>query len=361
MAEDKQGIAQDAKVRFARLRQRYPLFDHVIRMNEHYTKVEGNVLAGAVTYFGFLSFFPILALAFAVIGYVSIAYPNARDSLTTAIEQVLPGIVSTSGKSGTISLGDIENSKNTAGIIGFAGVLYSGLGWLSGLRTALQDVFQIPRSREYNFLVGKAVDLAALATIGAVMIVSVGVSGVVEGLTGKILDFLGMNNLAVGTPLVWLVGIVLGLAASTTLFYVMYKLLANPDLPSKPLWQGALLGALAFELLKLIVVNVLGKVGGSPVASLAIAVTLVVWINYFSRLVLYGAAWAMTARDSAAAIARRSAKSEVAVVAADLAPVNARIPVAEANSSAAARFDAGSAIVGAAAGAVAAVVLSRRE
>lgn len=45
-------------------------------------------------------------------------------------------------------------------------------------------------------------------------------------------------------------------------------------------------------------VNVLGGVGGSPFAPLAIAITLVVWINYFSRLVLYGAAWAFTTVDT---------------------------------------------------------------
>jgi membrane protein len=357
---DIQSVTKEAKGRVARLRRRYPFLDHLVRMYQHYTKVEGNVLAGAVTFFGFLSFFPILALAFAVVGYVSIAYPDARDSLSTAIQQVLPGIVSSSGKTGTISLQDIEDAKAAAGVIGFLGVLYSGLGWLSGLRTALQDTFEIPRSRKQNFVLGKLVDLAVLVILGLVMILSVGISGVVKGLADAIIDALGMDGLAVGPALVWLVGIVLGLAVSALLFSVMYKLLADPDLPPKPIWQGALFGAVAFELLKLIVVNVLGGVGGSAFAPLAIAITLVVWINYCSRLVLFGAAWAMTSRHSAAAIARRSVASEAAVAAAALAPVNARFLIGE-NGRPARRFDTGSAIVGAAAGAVVAFVLSRRE
>ncbi len=361
MADDQQSRTEEAKERFARLRRRYPFIDHVLRMNAHYGMVEGNRLAGAVTYFGFLSFFPILALSFAVVGYVSVAYPDARDSLRTAIEQVFPGIVSSSGAAGTISLKDIESAKAAAGIIGFIGVLYSGLGWLSGLRDALEDTFLIPRSRQPNFIVGKATDLMTLAAIGAVMIVSVGISGVVKGLADKILSWLGLADLAIGKPLIWAIGILLGLAASTVLFWVMYKLLAQPGLPSRPLWQGALFGAIAFELLKLLVVNVIGGVGGSAFAPLAIAITLVVWINYCSRLVLYGASWGMTSRLSETSLARRSTASEATVAAADLAPANARIPVSESSGDPAGRFDPGSAIVGAAAGAVAAIVLARRD
>ena len=36
--------------------------------SEHYGDVKGSLQAGAVTYFAFLSFFPILALAFFVVG-----------------------------------------------------------------------------------------------------------------------------------------------------------------------------------------------------------------------------------------------------------------------------------------------------
>ena len=349
------------KQRLAALRRRFPFLDHVLLMHEHYGKVQGNQLAGAVTYFGFLSFFPILALAFSVVGFIAVAYPDARDSLVTAIEQLFPGIISSNGEPGTISVSDIESAKTAAGIIGFVTLLYAGLGWLSGLRTALEDVFGVPRSSQPNFVMGKLTDLMVLAVIGTVMILSVGISGTVTGLADKILSAIGLSDVWIGSPLLWTLGFLLGLAASTLLFWVMFRLLANPDLPSRPLWQGAFFGAIAFELLKLLVVNVIGVLGGSPFAPLALAITLIVWINYCSRLVIYGASFAMTSGLSSAALAaRRSTASEAAVVEADLAPVNARIAVRETGESTG-RFDAGSAIVGAAAGAVAAIVLSRRE
>ena len=60
----------------------------MVRTQQHYSAVKGNLQAGAVTYFAFLSFFPILALAFAVIGYVSRIYPDAQQNLVDAIESV---------------------------------------------------------------------------------------------------------------------------------------------------------------------------------------------------------------------------------------------------------------------------------
>ena len=74
-------IVTSAKERFARLRERRPFVDHLARMVQHYGTVNGNGLAAAVTYFAFLSFFPILALAFAIFGQVAKVYSGAEDTL----------------------------------------------------------------------------------------------------------------------------------------------------------------------------------------------------------------------------------------------------------------------------------------
>src|SRR5687768_18418387 len=86
-------LVSAAKDRVALVRERRPFVDHLVRMVEHYGNVNGSALAAAVTYFAFLSFFPILALSFAVIGLVSKAYPNADEDLVTAINGVLPNII----------------------------------------------------------------------------------------------------------------------------------------------------------------------------------------------------------------------------------------------------------------------------
>ena len=76
--------------RLAREREKRPAADHILRTQEHYSETKASQWAGAVTYFGFLSVFPVLAIAFFVVGYVSRIFPNADDSLVTAIESIRP-------------------------------------------------------------------------------------------------------------------------------------------------------------------------------------------------------------------------------------------------------------------------------
>jgi membrane protein len=372
MADDNPGVVGRVKGLIAALRRRSRMVDHVFDMVAHYGNVQGSVLAGAVTYFGFLSFFPLLALAFAVVGYVARWFPNAENSLVTAIQQVFPGIVTVNGAHNTISMRQIKDASNIAGLVGFVAILYSGLGWISGLRQGLQVAFQVPPSQKYNFIKGKGIDLVVMALVGFVLLLSVGISGTLQGLAGKLISAFGLSGSWVGAPLVWTLGVLLGLASSTLLFFVIYRLLGDPDLSRQPLLRGALLGATGFEVLKLLVVYVLGALGGSSFAPLAIAATLMVWINYFSRLVMYGASWAMTAEHSATELAvlaaRRLATEEAAKLGQDGAkrpmPVGAKPADAVTGlpeASLVRRFDLGSAIAGATAAAIAVVLFWRQD
>jgi membrane protein len=277
------------KQRVAEARERRPLLDQVVRTVEHYGNVKGNIQAGAVTYFAFISFFPILALAFAIIGFVARVYDGAESDLVDAVNSVLPGLVGED--EGEISLGDIRDSAPGILSVGIVVVLYSGLGWLSSMRDALIVMFELPPREQPNFVIGKVRDLIALALLGMVLIVSVGVSGVVRGLSEQILDWVGL-----GPELGWLLGliaVVIGLAANAVLFFALFKVLAEPDLPRRALWSGAILGAVGFEVLKQISQLLLQSTANSPAfQEFGIALILVVWIYYFSRVVMYAASWA---------------------------------------------------------------------
>lgn len=70
-------------------RVRRPSVDHWIRTVQRYQLQSGDRLAGAVTYFAFLSFFPLIALAYALLGYVLSNDQSATEALNKAVaEQV---------------------------------------------------------------------------------------------------------------------------------------------------------------------------------------------------------------------------------------------------------------------------------
>ena len=262
-----------------------------VRMQKHYSATKASQQAGAVTYFGFLSVFPVLALAFFVVGWVSKVFPDAQDTLVTAIGQMFPGIIGTGDNQ--IQLDDIEHAAGTVGAIGLVGVLYSGLGWLSALRDALITVFELPAPEQPGLVKGKLRDLVTLAIIGVVLLVAVACTGIVSGFSGDLLGWAGLS-----AQLGWLVQllmVVLGLLANAVLFFAMFRLLAAPDLPGRALWSGALLGAVGFEVLKQVSGLLIRSTQGQPAFQVfGLALILLVWINYFSRIVLYAASWAWT-------------------------------------------------------------------
>ena len=293
-------LVTSAKQRVARVRERRPFVDHLVRMVAHYGKVKGNALAGAVTFFGFLSFFPILALAFAVVGWVTGVYDDATTQMVKAIQSVLPMVVEGEAEPGQISIDAFQEGAGAAAGIGLLGVLYSGLGWVSGLRDALQVVFETPPKERPNFVVGKLKDLVSLVLVGVVLLLSVAVSGVVTAISGDILGWLGLDVAL--KPLLTVLAIAVGLAANSLLFFAIFKILAEHETPNRSLWSGALLGAIGFEVLKQAATFLIGATKGQPAfAVFGIALVLLIWINYFSRVVMYAASWAHTSPEARAA------------------------------------------------------------
>jgi membrane protein len=289
---------QDRPLRaLAALRERRPLVDHAVRMRQHYGAVGAGQQSGAVTYFGFLSLFPILALSFFLVGYVAQVYPEVRQSLREVIDQLLPGLVGTHDNQ--VRLRDIEDAAGAVGVLGLLGVVYAGLGWLSAMRDALVVVFELPARDRPGFVRGKLRDLTTLALVGVALLVSVTVSGFVSGFAESLLGWLELDQQL--APLLQALTVVLGLAANTVLFFALFRLLAEPRTPTRSLWQGALLGAVGFEALKRLSGVLLASTKDQEAfQAFGIALILLVWINYFSRVVLYAAAWAHTSRAARA-------------------------------------------------------------
>lgn len=307
----KPGIVDRLKSRYQDLRDRFPLVDHLARAFEHYSAAQAAMLSGAVTYFGLLSFFPIVALAFAVLGFVVGSSPAAQQPVLDALQSVLPGIFD------QLDTTELSNAASTASIIGVVGFLYSGLGWLSSLRGALQSVFAVPKARRGNFFIGKLTDLATLASLGVVLLVSVASSSLVTALTDDLLTALGLDGIFGMSFLIRLLGIAIGVLASTLLFYVIYRLLGRPSLPRRALIHGAFVAAIGFEVLKLLATYVIGSTLKNPLyGTFALVIALLVWISYFARLTMLGGSWAATTPPAAELVeTRRAREAEQTLVA----------------------------------------------
>ncbi|MEO3793908.1 YihY/virulence factor BrkB family protein [Nonomuraea sp. B10E15] len=270
-------------------RVRRPSIDHLIMTVQRYRLQSGDRLAGAVTYFAFLSFFPLLSLSYAVLGFAVAASEATRDALQRAIAERLPGLAP------QLDLEGIAQARETAGIIGLLGLLYAGLGALDALREALREM-SMTTAPPLGFVAGKLRDLASLVIVGATMILSVLVAGFATTATDKVLHALFGGSSMLVTLGLRIAGVVASVGADWLLFVILLGWVARAGLPFRAIAKGALLGALVFGVLKQAATLLLGHTLSNPVyGAFAVIVGLLVWINISARLVLFVAAWTSTA------------------------------------------------------------------
>jgi membrane protein len=265
------------------------LIEHALRAARHYADRDGSTLAAAVTYFAFLSLFPLLALSFSAVGLIATVVPDAQAALEASLRALFPGMVG--HRAGQMSLGEIRRAAGPVAGIGIVTVAYSGLSWISDMRDALGRMFDSrsgPRPRGVRgrvaaFLRDQARNAVSLLVIGLSLLVSVAVSG-------------GLIRLVSHLPLMGPVTVAIGVATGMVMFFLMFRLLGDPDVSSRALWSGALVGAIGFEALKRASTWLLHSTANQPAfQAFGIALILLVWIYYFSRVVMYAAAWARTA------------------------------------------------------------------
>lgn len=245
-----------------------------------FTEAEGPVRAKNATYSGFLAFFPVIALGLTAAGYVSGMFENAEEVVIEGIDMFIPGVIGDA--EGQISMEAIQRASGAVTFIGLAALAWTGSGWMTATRGGINAVFGLPKAAQPNFVVAKAKDLGLLVVLGLILGGSIAASSMALGYLP------GWTRLA---------GPAIGVISGTAFFAAIYRLVPDARLPWKTVLGGAVLSAIAFELLKFVMVQIVGGVGGSPLASLAIAATVLVWIGFQSQITLIGAAWIVSSED----------------------------------------------------------------
>ena len=277
------------------LRAHSRLFDRIVLTIDHYAVVNGGGQAAASAYYAFLAFFPIMAMGFFAVGYIVRFYPDAQAQLIAAINTFFPNMVGDGANQ--IPSSKFDQFAGAVGLIGLAGLLFTGLGWLSSMRNGLYVVFARPREERPNFFVGKFHDLYNLFLLGATLLLSVSVSSAITGYGAQLVHLVGLEpeDYWPGLLLNWL-GILLAIGITTSLFVMMYRFLSHPSVSRRALWQGGFVAALLFEALKWAAVTLISHTASLPAfQAFGVSLIVVVWINYFSRIAMFGAAWARVA------------------------------------------------------------------
>ena len=259
----------------------------------------GDRLAAAVTYFGFLSFFPLVALAFAVLGYVVAGDSGLEREVERSLSSYLPGLIGDGPHQ--ISIRDVAASKAGAGVIGLVGLLVAGLGWIGALRQAIRVIWH-ENPKDAGFLRSKLHDLTALVVMGLGVLSSVAVSTVATAVTDQLLRWAGLSTSGIGPVLTPVLAVLVAIAVDTAVLTYLFTLVPRTPGGWRRVWRGALLGALLLEVLKLVGTFLVSRTTDNPLyGTFAVVVGLLVWINVISRVLMLAACWTVVGLDELAA------------------------------------------------------------
>ena len=282
-------VITKAKGSFVSLRQKRPFLDHLIRMYGRYQADGGDRLAAGVTFYWFLSLFPILLLAISVLGFVY--GDEAPQKVTDALAGYLPQqLVETIGDT-------LQDAKGKAGVLGLLGLLLSGLGWIDGLRDAVRSIWH-QNIKAGNILTRKLIDIVVLVGLFATILTSIVITGATTAATTGVLNLLGLEDTGVAKLFTQALAYILSGVADTLLFLYMFTRLPKVKTPLMQILRAAIFGAVGFEILKFVGAYYVARTttkGEATYGTFAVVVGMLLFLNLVSRLILLTAAFAVTA------------------------------------------------------------------
>ncbi|GAA4959999.1 YihY/virulence factor BrkB family protein [Yinghuangia aomiensis] len=269
-----------------------PVIGRTLEAYDRYTERNGNFAAAAVAFYGFLALFPLIALSAAVVA--ATLSPGRVQDMQGKISDQIPGIAD------KVDVNGLVDNAGEVGLVGGLLLLYLGLGWVGALRPAIREMWfgdQPPPDGIEKTLLMKSKDIATLAGLGLAMAVSVGASAFATAVIGHVSKAIGLDDEPVGRILLQVAAFGVAVLAGVVLF--LYLLVGMPrlEMPRRTAFRGALIGAVGFEVLKVLVASYIAQVAGkSMYGAFGVPVALLLWIYFATRLLLFCAAWTATAK-----------------------------------------------------------------
>jgi membrane protein len=251
----------------ARWRARFRWLDAVLRVTDRFGAVGGGPLSSSIALATFVSLFPLLLVVIAVVGFLSSSDADFAQRLVGDL-----GLRGEAADTVRDALETAEGSRQAASIVGLIGLLWSGLGVVGSLQTALNAVWQV----KGRGLLDRVVALRWLAGAGVLFLATAALGPVVRVAPGP------------AKPL----AIALGAALTTVLFVWTYTSLGNNHVGWRGHVPGAVLVAVGFEVLKAVGSVYVPRAVASSSAlygSLGVVFAVLAWLLLYGRLIVYGA------------------------------------------------------------------------
>ncbi|MFE1553069.1 YihY/virulence factor BrkB family protein [Streptomyces sp. NPDC058718] len=260
---------------------------HAWRSYETLDEVHWSRLAAAITFLSFLALFPLITVA-AAIG-AALLSTEQLDKIEEKVADQVPGI------SDQLDIDGLVANAGTVGLIAGALLLLTGISWIGSMRECLRAVWGLDDVEEGNPIVRKGKDALVLLGLGGVAVCSLAASWLGSTAVGWTADKAGISGEGAGGYLLQAAAVLVAAAADFLMLLYILTLLPGVQPPRRRLLVAAVIGAIGFELLKLLLGGYMkGVAGKSMYGAFGTPIALMLWINFTAKLLLFCAAWTAT-------------------------------------------------------------------
>jgi YihY family inner membrane protein len=255
-----------------RRQQRTPGVRFVAAVYKKFTDDQAGQLAALISYYAFVSIFPLLLVFVTVLGFVLEGHPEDREKIVHGTLGQFPILSEQLTKLHAL------NGSALALVVGIVGALLAGMGITSAAQNAFNRIWHVPFKDRPNFIFTRLRSLAVLAILGTLTIISTTAAG-----------FVGSSSHS--APAV-LAGVALAFVVNLALFMSAFSLLTAADVSWRDYLPGVIVAAILWQLLQ--------HLGGYYVdhslkhtqplyGTFALVLGLLAWLYLGSQLVIFAA------------------------------------------------------------------------
>ncbi len=208
-----------------RRQQRVPPFAFAVGVVRKYGADRGSFLAALLTFYGFLSLFPLLLLLVTVVNYLA----PSDGSFLARVEHSAFAQFPLVGTRINENIRGIQDGSPFALIVGVLGLVWGSLGVLQVAQHAQAEVWNLPQEARPGFWPRLGRGVGVIGLLGVFLVTSTAVAGIVT---------LGHRGLPIGV-----VGPVVSVALNAAFFAVGFRLLTPRAIRWAEMLPGAVVGA----------------------------------------------------------------------------------------------------------------------
>src|SRR6476661_8275026 len=183
----------------------------------------------------------------------------------------------------------ISGKGGIAAVIGVITLLIGATTVFGEIQDSINGIWGLkasPKAGIVKLILSRVLSFGLITTLGFLLLVSLAVTAVVEGLGARLKD--AFPDIAV--IVFYVINLLLTLGVTTLLFAIIFKVLPDVKIKWKAIWPGAIATSLLFMIGKFAISFYVSKSDiGSTYGAAGSLVILLVWIYYSSIILYFGA------------------------------------------------------------------------